>query len=98
MNNIEFEEIRIKLPELRVWYGDKELFPSLIQIRLLLIFLSNPYWAFGSQELVNKLQLSSHGALIAQIHRLRVMLDRKYIVTALYGYAFSKESRSQERE
>jgi hypothetical protein len=90
MHNIEFEEIRIKLPELRVWYGDKELFPSLIQIRLLLIFLSNPYWEFGSQELVNKLQLSSHGALIAQIHRLRVMLDRKYIVTAPYGYAFSK--------
>ena len=90
MNNIEFEEIRIKFPELRVWYGDVELYPTFIQMRLLLIFLSGPYIPFRSQELINKLQLSSQAALIAQVHRLRLLFQKKYVVSVPGGYAFAR--------
>ena len=102
MENIEFQEIRIKVPEMRIWHGDTEVFPSLTELRLLMLFLSDPYKKFEPEELINRLQLTSRASLMTLIHHLRVRLNtctacrrkcKKYIVTVPgWGYAFAERS------
>ena len=89
MNNIEFKEIKIKLPELRVWFGDREIYLSLSEWRVLLTLLSDPRGRFSTEELVARLDLPRAQSLHVLIAHLRKKLNRKYIVTTRWGYAFA---------
>jgi len=96
MNNISFEDIIIKVPELRIWFQDKEIRPSLQDLRLLLILLSEPYRKFSTNELINLIDLPSKPALQTLVCRVRRMLGGKYIIAVPgYGYTFARE-RNQE--
>lgn len=92
---IQFEEISIHLPELRVYFGAKELCVSLTQLRLLMLLLSDPYGRFTNDELIRRLQLPSRPSLNVLICNVRELLDQKYIVTLHgFGYAFTMEKHS----
>jgi len=91
MNNVEFEDIKVRLPELRTWFHDKEVYPSLQELRLLLVFLSDPYHCFTNHELIDRIDLTSKNALHVLVKRLRSMLDQKYIFAMRgNGYAFAR--------
>lgn len=93
-NNIEFETIKVKMPELRIWCEDTELFPSLTELRLLLLFLSDPYKRFEPDELISRLQLTSRASLTTLVHNLRERLGHRYIVTVPgWGYTFAREKK-----
>ncbi len=88
---IKFDAITVSLPELRVHIQGKEIYPTLTQLRLLMIFLFNPYGEFTGDELIRKLQLPSRPALNVLIANVRSLLDQKYIVTVHgFGYAFAE--------
>lgn len=85
-------ELTVRLPDLRVYRRDKELCVSLAQLRLLMIFLSDPYGRFSTGELVRRLQLPSQPALSVLICNTRTLLEQKYIHTVRsYGYVFTLE-------
>ena len=89
---VSFGDLTIRVPELRVHLRERELNVSLAQLRLLMIFLSDPYGRFTSDELVRRLQLPSKQALNVLICGVRELLDQKYIFTVRgYGYAFALE-------
>jgi DNA-binding response OmpR family regulator len=97
MNSVEFEEIKIKLPELRTWLGEREIYPTLTELRLLMVLLSDPYYPFTSGELIRRLQLTGIASLSTTICHLRKRLFQKYVVTVHgCGYAFAAESHSQK--
>jgi len=92
MENIIFEDIKVKLPELQVCFRGEEIHMTLTQLRLLMIFLSDPYGRFTNEELVWRSQLPSKPALKVLITNIRSLLDQKYIVTVHgFGYAFAQE-------
>ena len=89
---IQFEELSIRLPELRVHLRGKEINVTLTQLRLLTILVSDPYGHFTSEELIRRLQLPSRPALAVLITNVRELLGQKYIVTLHgFGYAFTVE-------
>lgn len=91
MHNVEFEEIKIKLPELRIWFRDREIFPTLAELKLLMVLLSAPRETFSTDELVIRLDLPSTQSLHVMIAHLREKLDQQYIITMRgYGYAFAR--------
>lgn len=91
MNNVEFEDIRIKMPELRMWFGDREIYPSLTEMRLLLILLSDPCGGFATEELVTRMGLTGKQSLHTLIANLRRKLDQKYIFAVRgWGYTFAR--------
>jgi DNA-binding response OmpR family regulator len=95
MNNIEFEEIRVMLPELRIWFGDREIYLSMTEMRLLLILLSDPRAVFPVHELTRRMDLMSREALIVTVSHLRQKLGKKYIVTTpRVGYALAQRSKN----
>jgi len=97
LTKIEFEDITIKLPELLVFFRGKEIHASLTQLRILMIFLSDPYRRFTNAELVTMLQLANKPALATLINSVRSLLDQQYIVTIhAWGYAFAVERRYAE--
>jgi len=94
-NNILFKDIKIKLPELRTWFDGREVYPSLQDLRLLMIFLSDPYKQFSGDELITLVDLPSKASLHTLVCRLRQLLDGKYIFAVRgWGYAFAKERDS----
>lgn len=94
MSNLEFEDIKIKLPELRTWFRDREIFPTLAELKLLMVLVSAPHERFSTDELVARLDLPSHQSLHVMIAHLREKLDQQYIITMRgYGYAFAKKER-----
>ena len=99
MNNVEFEDIKIKLPELRVWFDDREIYLSLSQLRLLMILLSHPIDFFTYDELITRLDLTSIQGLHQLVLQLRAKLGSRYVIN-LYrcGYALTRESRSQKEK
>lgn len=89
---IRFGNLTVSLPDLRVHACEKELYLTLTQLRLLLIFLSDPYGQFATSELIRRLQLPSKQSLIVLVCVLRERLDQRYIFTLQgYGYAFALE-------
>lgn len=89
---LSFKDLQINVPELRVRFRGNELHLTLTQLRLLMIFLSDPYGRFTSQELVRRAQLPSKQALNVLINTLRTLLDQEYIRTLHgFGYAFTLE-------
>ena len=96
-NTVEFEDIRIKLPELRTWFRDQEIFPTLAELKLLMVLMSAPCEIFSTDELVMRLDLPSTQSLHVMIAHLREKLDQQYIITMRgHGYAFARESYSQK--
>lgn len=89
METIIFNDIKIKLPELRVWFGDREIYLSLSELRVLLTLLSEPRGRFTTEELVARLDLPRAQSLHVLIAHLRKKLNKKYIVTTPWGYAFA---------
>ena len=91
MNNIVFEDVRIMMPDLRIWLGDQQIHPSLTELRLMLILLSDPYEAFTSGELIRRLQLPSRQALAVTVWKLRQRIEQRYIISVHgCGYAFAE--------
>lgn len=95
MNNIEFEEIKIKLPELRIWFRDREIFLTLAELKLLMVLVSAPRETFSTNELIIRLDLPSAQSLHVMIAHLREKLDQQYIIIMRgYGYAFTQNGRT----
>ena len=91
MNSVEFQEIRIKMPELRTWFSDREIYPSLSELRLLMILLTDPWDVFTHDELITRMNLTSLEALQQLVYKLRNKLDGKYILSVSgTGYAFTE--------
>lgn len=95
MNNehcIQFDEVRVDLLELKVWVKDKHIHFTLTELRLLLLFLSEPQRTFSREELIRRADITSVSALHVLIARLRVLLDQRYIFTVRHGlgYSFAK--------
>jgi Response regulators consisting of a CheY-like receiver domain and a winged-helix DNA-binding domain len=94
-DNVRFEDLTVTLPELTVCFRGQEIHLTLTQLRLLLIFLSDPYGRFASQELIRRAQLTSKQYLNVLITDIRSLLDHKYIYTIHgVGYAFALERPS----
>ena len=92
-NCLRHEDLTIYLPDLRVCLREKELYVSISQLRLLMIFLSDPYGHFATSELIRRLRLPSKPALSVLICGLRELLEQKYIVTVRgFGYAFTVDA------
>src|SRR5512138_1005909 len=94
-SSIEFEDLKIVLPELRVWFRNAEIYPSLRELRLLLVFLSDPHRTMSTKELIDRTDVMSLQALYTLIARVRVLLDQQYIFTVRggIGYSFMEPTR-----
>ena len=89
---VRFDEVTISLPDLRVWFQGEEIHLSLAQLRLLMVFLSDPYGRFTFDELIRRLQLTSKQSLAVLVNSVRGLLGQKYIFTMHgFGYAFAVE-------
>lgn len=95
LNTVEFDQVRVSLLELRVWLGEREIHFTLTELRLLLVFLVEPYRVISRAELVERAQLTNVGALHTLICRLRLLLGQRYIhtVRGKAGYAFAWQGR-----
>ena len=92
---INFEDITVQLPELKVCFRGNAIHLTLTQLRLLLIFLSDPYGRFTNEELIRRMELFSKSHLNVVVTHLRKLLDQQYIFTMRgYGYAFAIERGS----
>jgi DNA-binding response OmpR family regulator len=91
-NCVRFGDVTVRMPELQVCFRGREIHLTLTQLRLLMIFLSDPFGRFSSAELVRRAQLPSKPALNVLITNLRALLDQEYIRTLHgFGYAFMVE-------
>jgi DNA-binding response OmpR family regulator len=89
-NEIQFEEIKVDLAEMRVWLDRAEISLSMQELRLLMVFLADPYRCYSNQELITSVRLTSLNSLHALVNRVRTRLGQKYIVTVRgWGYAFT---------
>jgi DNA-binding response OmpR family regulator len=89
---VQFEDVSVIFPELMVRFRGNDIHLSLTELRLLLIFLSDPYGCFRTEELVRRLGINSRPQLNVLVNRIRVLLDQKYIHNRRgYGYAFAEE-------
>lgn len=96
---IRFNDITISLLELRVWLGAKEIHCSLTDLRLLLIFVQDPYMSITAGELVRQTGQPDVKALYVAVCRLRRLLRQRYIVTHKQGgYSFAYISQGGQRE
>jgi DNA-binding response OmpR family regulator len=95
---IRFNDILVHLLQLRVWLGTKEVHFTQNELRVLLIFLQEPYRAISSDELVRRADLTNTSALWGLISRLRCLLDQHYIHTVNGGYAFAQNGRLRVTE
>lgn len=94
MNNIVFEEIKVKMPELRTWFGDREIYLSLSQLRLLMILLSDPSGLFTYRELIARADLTTQEGLAQLVLQLRRKLNNKYIINIpALGYVLTERKR-----
>jgi DNA-binding response OmpR family regulator len=91
-DNVKFEDITVQLPDLNVRFRGNEIHLSLTQLRLLMIFLSDPYGRFTSEELIRRMGFFSKPHLNIYITHLRKHFDQRYIFAVRgYGYAFALE-------
>jgi DNA-binding response OmpR family regulator len=79
IKDIEYKEIRITLPELRVKVKEEPVSLSLTEIRLLLILLEEPFRIIPSGEIIQRAKMTSLNALQVYLARLRIKLDNKFI-------------------
>lgn len=95
MDPITFEDITIKLPELRVYYKKVERHLTFAELRLLLILISDPLRIIPAEELLHRSKLTTKESLAKYVNSLRNILDQKYIYNARnFGYAFQKKQDS----
>lgn len=92
---IQFNNISVSLIELRVWVKDTEIHFTLSELRLLLVFLADPYRTISRDELIKRVDLMSISALHTLINRVRTLLDQQYIFTVRggVGYSFTEPTR-----
>ena len=89
---IRFEDITILMPELKVRFRGNEIHLTLTELRLLMIFLSDPYGRFTNEELIRRMELFSKPHLNVIVTHLRKRLDQQYIFAVRgFGYAFALE-------
>ena len=88
----KFGDVEIRLPELRVMLGGREIHMSLIQMRVLMVLLSDPCRVIPHEEIVRRSGLTDKSYLMTVIVVLRQKLEQKYIVSKRqYGYKFANE-------
>lgn len=85
-------EVEVILPELRVKFRGKPVYFTLTQLRLLLVFLEQPYARISSEELIRRLDLTGSKSLFTLICAVRKLLDQRYIHTCHgYGFRFTRQ-------
>jgi len=90
----KFEDVEVRIPELQVLFCGKIIHVTLLELRLLMIFLEQPYKQISSDELIQRVDLTGPDALRTLISSVRSRLDQKYIHSCRgYGYAFTRQSR-----
>jgi DNA-binding response OmpR family regulator len=92
---VQFNEIGVDLPELRVRIAGQPVHFTLIELRLLLIFLQDPYKVISVEELAARADLASPSSVQVTIHRLRALLGQKYIFTRGHGQGYSFAERGR---
>ena len=90
---VRFHDIEVSLLELRVRIQDKPVHFTLSEMRILLIFLQDPYRVVPCEELVQRADLTSASAAHTLINRLRLLLNQEYIFTGRGGYSFTQPGR-----
>ena len=91
---IRFNDIMVSLLELRVWFQDEEVHFTKTELKILLIFLAEPYETISTTELVRRADLMSIQELQTMISRIRALLDHQYIVSHGWGgYSFVKSTK-----
>lgn len=88
-NLIHYGKLAITLPDLRVYLDGKEIHPSMQQMKLIMVFMYEPYRSFKPCELVERVDMTSESALRTLIVSVRRLLDDLYIVTNKTGYSFA---------
>lgn len=89
-DSLRFEDVQVRFPDLRVWRGDREIYLSMMQLRLLLILMSSPYECFTHEELVQRMDLAGVEGLPQVALWLRRKLGGHYVLSVRgMGYAFS---------
>ncbi len=93
MQPIEYQDVSVKLPDLKTYYKRVERHLTFVETRLLLILISEPEKVFQSDELVKRTGLTTKDSLTKYIFALRNMLDQHYIHTHHgFGYSFATKS------
>ena len=91
---VRFNDIKVDLMELRVWHGEKDIHFTLSELRLLLVFLLEPYKVISRDELIKRVDLTNAGALYSLISRLRALLGQEYVFSRDgMGYSFARTGR-----
>ncbi len=97
MNPIQYEEITVQLPDLKVFYKRTERHLTFAELRILLIMLSDPARIIPTGELIHRAKLTTKSALAKYISALRAILDQKYIFSHRgEGYSFTSIKEKNE--
>lgn len=95
METFEYNDITITFPELRVYFKKVERHLTFAELRLLLIFISEPKRTISSGELIRRVKLTTRSSLAKYVNSLRNILDQKYIYNQRNsGYSFEHPQRS----
>lgn len=87
---IVFEEIEIQFPALEVSAFGEKIHLTLTELRVLLLFLSDPHRAFALSEMAERLDLSTANNVRVKIATLQKKLGQRYIRNVGLGaYAFA---------
>lgn len=91
---IQYLDITVKLPDLRMYYKKVERHLTFTELRLLLILITEPQRIIPTEELVHRANLTTKESLAKYIHSLRTILDQTYIHTHHNaGYSFTATTK-----
>ena len=91
LHEIEFEEVKICIDDLRLYVQEKRISASMNELRLILALIIHPYQWVSSEELIERLSLSGKNSLHTLVCRVRVLFDQKYIhAFRSVGYSFAR--------
>jgi len=88
MNPVTYEDLTIKLPDLRVYYKRVERHITFVELRILMILLAEPTVVITAEELVRRAGLTNKASLCKYISTLRSIFDQRYIHT-IHGTGYS---------
>jgi DNA-binding response OmpR family regulator len=94
-HTIRFQDVSVSLLELRVRIAGRPVHFTLIELRLLLIFLQDPYKVIPVEELAARADLASSSSVQVTIHRMRALLSQRYIFTRGHGQGYSFAERGR---
>ena len=97
-HTLSFRSIEVSLLELKVRHGGQVIHFTLSELRVLLVFLQDPYRTISTDELVRRADLTNASALWQLVSRLRALLGQQYIHNEPRGYVFAKKSQARADE